>query len=267
MRSDNIRIAVVGHNQNKGKLPSNFEYIRRISDTSLFPSINTTHKFDSPSYVWSEYAAWWENSDIAMNATTTGLYHYRCVLNLDRISFDALPRHFLKGQLDRQKKNLDRDNHFLIVGNPNIVEGNVWEHFCLSHPESEKLLSIACEFYDEITVKKKGTSLLRLKRTNSYYPRNIFVTNSSFGKQWLLISFNIAQMLDQTNENKPTNRWGGFILERLFTLYVDDYSNENNLAVETVKQTYYIPFMTWVRDLLVRYRLIIFIRHYLKKAN
>jgi hypothetical protein len=266
VRNKIIRIAVVGHHQNYGKLPSNFEYIKRISDTSLLPSINTTHKFHSPSYVWSEYAAWWENSDIAMNATTTGLYHYRCVLNLDPISFDALPRHFLRGQLARQKKHLNRDTHFLIVGNPNIVEGNVWEHFCLSHPESEKLISIACEFYDAITEKKKGTSLLRLKSTNCYYPRNIFVTNSSFGKQWLQISFKIAEMLDQTSEPKPTNRWGGFILERLFTLYVDDYSNENILAVETVKQSYYIPFMTWIRGLLVRYRLINFIRHHLKKV-
>jgi hypothetical protein len=125
-----------------------------------------------------------------------------------------------------------------------------------AHPESIHILQAACEIYDTEVELSKETSEARLKSKNYYYPRNIFLTDTSFFEEWLSHSFRIAKKLDARFDNTPDNRWGGFVLERLFTLFVEDFTVDREISFRTFQQTYFVSSLTWVKIRLLKIKFI-----------
>lgn len=259
---DRVRIAVIGHDPKKPRLPQNFVYLRRKSDFILYPTLPTLHNFNSPSFVWSEFAAWFENSSVVENTGVTGLYHYRCALNLYSRRLNTFPVFLRYFFLKNQVGILVRKTNFLIVGEPNQVPETVWGHFQSAHPESQRILESACKHYDFLTGRDSGSSEIKLRNSQFYYPRNIYVSDTSFGKDWLALSFQLAEILDQEFQETPDNRWGGFVLERIFTLFVEDYAKENKIGIEMAQQTYFITVATWIKIQLLKFDIVKRVRTY-----
>lgn len=259
-----MSIAVVGHQQSSPILPKGFKYIRRKSEVYVSPSSLGDHDFKTPSWMWSEYSAWFENPELATNSRITGLYHYRCVLNLSSRRYSSLPRCVRYPFLIIQRLSLKRLKVFLIVGEPNLVEVSVWNQFQEAHFESENLLTAACSFYDSFVESKKEPAELRLRSMKKYYPRNIFVTDSHFGKEWLNLSYELARALDDTVKNLPNNRWGGFVLERIFSLYVEDFLDENKVGFLLAQQTYFTPTSLWLKEQAMKTPLVARIHNLIK---
>ncbi len=251
-----MKIAVIGHLPSKMRLPAEFSYLTRKSDVDLSPTIPTDHNFNADSFVWSEYGAWFENSSILNDADITGLYHYRCALNLFSKPIDDLPINlryiFLKFQIPK----LHEYRNTLAVGEPNFVPEGVWGQFLSAHPESEEILLSACKHYDSLLNHSPGSAIARITQSNFYYPRNIFVSDTKYGKAWMDLSFKLAVALDTEFPAAPNNRWGGFVLERIFSLFVEDFAEENDIAIKTFKQIYFLPLIPWVKSKLLKKKFV-----------
>lgn len=222
----------------------------------LSPTLPSNHNFNADSFVWSEYGAWFENSSILTNVDISGLYHYRCALNFFSWSLRDLPTNLRYAFLKLQIPKIDAYQNFLAVGEPNFVQEGVWGHFLAAHPESENILVSACNYYDSILKHPQGTAESRIIQSKFYYPRNIFVSDTNFGKVWMELSFKIAVALDTEFPNAPNNRWGGFVLERIFSLFVEDFAAENEITIRTYQQVYFIPLIPWVKTKLLRIKLV-----------
>jgi hypothetical protein len=158
--------------------------------------------------------------------------------------------------LSNQLKKFEKLDNFLAVGKPNFVSDSVWDQYLHSHPDSIHMLELACQKYDEIFGLNRGTSMRRLKELKYYYPRSIFLTDTKFMQNWLNNSFAIAQELDKKVNEFPENRWGGFVLERLFTLFVMDFTYRNKVKLYEFQQVYFFEFEHWAKASLLQWRLI-----------
>lgn len=251
-----ICIAVIGHQDFDKSIPAEYRFIRRTSDTGLTLDFEDVYKFRAPSYVWSEYAAWFENSKLINGSDISGLFHYRCALNLLPFSLPTFPFALMAKFLSLQAKAMTKQDNFLYVGLPNELSTSVWEQFEDAHPESISILQEACRLYDSEVASLGLSAEDRLKTMSFYYPRNIFITDTSFSEKWLKTSFSIAKKLDQVFEETPQNRWGGFVLERLFTLFVEDFRQNDKLTFKTFQQTYFVGFVTWIKIKLLKINFI-----------
>jgi hypothetical protein len=245
-------IAVVGHQPLSTKLPSQYLFIRRSSDVELNPDFDNKYTFRAKSFVWSEYAAWFENSRFFAGKEITGLFHYRCALNLAPVPFSTFPSSLMSRFLKWQYQLVRKQQNFLFVGEPNRTDHSVWQQFMDAHPESIHILKAACDIYDIEVGLSRESSETRLKSMHSYYPRNIFLTDTNFSDEWLSHSYKIATQLDLRFEVTPDNRWGGFVLERLFTLFVEDFKIQNEIDFRTFQQTYFVSFSTWAKIKLLK---------------
>jgi hypothetical protein len=246
-----ISIAVIGHLPLQKDLPEGFDFLKRRSDTTLEPTLATNHHFKAPSYVWSEYSAWFENSKIVSSAEITGLYHYRCVLNTFQIRISEVPIIFRNFFLKLQLRSLKKLKNTILVGEPNYVSQKVYGHFGEVHPESLHLLDEACDIYDDLMNFNKGSAKNRLLTSVEYFPRNIFVSDTKFGESWIVTSFEISKRLDSQFKDTPPNRWGGFVLERIFTLFVEDFSRQNRIVVKELQQTYFVENSLFLKNLFL----------------
>lgn len=251
-----IGVLIVGHEVTSPLLPEWARYIRRKSDARLNHDMNSQDVFTSTGLAWSEYAAWFENSKILDECEVKGLAHYRCVLNLYKFNLGYLPvfaRYiFLKIQAHKYKKI----SNVLIVGVPNKTKYSVLDQFSSSHPESIEILMEACKIYDELIGIGSKQSILRLEEMVEYFPRSIFLTDSNFYSDWLRYSYEIARELDKCILNFPNNRWGGFVLERIFTLFVLDYSRSSNLKIIEAEQVYFLTNSEWMKRILLKVKFI-----------
>jgi hypothetical protein len=144
-------ILVVGHSDNILPLPNGYRFVQRISPETL--NIEGVHKFRNSSLVWSEYSAWFENREEFEIEQTSGLFHYRCALNLTKINFLSLPFRLRKLILSLNKRETRIMENYLIVGEPIHIPGGMWLQYLERHPGSISYLELAAKFYDELMEK------------------------------------------------------------------------------------------------------------------
>ena len=254
---------VIGHDHPSLNLPKGYSYIRRSSEQDLHLKSKVTREIRHPAYVWSEYAAWFENYELWENSKINGLIHYRCALNLLPINFYYLPTPLRFLFLKSQKFALASRSEFLIVGELQEKGYFIWDHFRIHHPNSEHILKLACAEYDRL----KGNELLysenRLKKLNGFHSRNIFITNTNFGHEWFETSLSLALYLDRELDSAPEDRWGGFVLERIFHLFLIDYVQSNNIELEQVRQIYFVKTSHLIKMKLLKVGIIKRIRDHL----
>ncbi len=247
-----VAIIVVGHEHRHPIFPLGYRYVTRASEKLTVLKQGSLYHFRSPSLAWSEYSAFFENSDQFVNKQVTGLMHYRCLLNTISRDFGVMAYWMRFVLLRSQSKALLRTQPYIYVGRRNHTNLGVWEQFVEHHPESEPILRLACLKYDDLTSANPGDSENRLRTLPDYIPRNIFLTNTDFTHWWLDTSISIAIFLDSELEEYPVDRWGGFVLERLFTLGVEDFVRENQIEIKMFQQVYFFPLLDWTKILLSR---------------
>jgi hypothetical protein len=216
---------VIGHKENKYRLPENFKFVQRRSEEIL--AINKFQHFRNSSLVWSEYSAWFENVHELNEGPITGVIHYRCAINTTRFNFSSLPMRYRIYFLKKLAAYVENRTNFILVGKPISTPKGMWQQYYDCEPGSISALELASEIYDEITDSIKGTTLHRLHTTNEFTIRNIFVTDTDFSKNWSVMALEIAKRLDEILVDQYNGRWGGFVLERIFSLYLQDYQKKH----------------------------------------
>jgi hypothetical protein len=239
-----LGILVIGHERNKHQLPSGFNFVKRSSIDNL--NIRGVHRFKTSSLVWSEYSAWFENVKIFEGKKITGVLHYRCILDLNGYRINVLPFQLRHVLLQQFKANISRLENFVIVGLPMNTPRGMWQQYQDSHPDSIEALEFACIEYDKIAGYNEGTTLGRVRNNSQFVVRNIFISDTNCALEWSSISLHIAKNLDLTFKEAFKDRWGGFVLERIFSIFIEDFVKSRKVNLIHAQHLYFVSLRTWI---------------------
>jgi hypothetical protein len=203
--------------------------------------VDSITNLGSPNAAWSELATLVEGKKIFGNATYVGLQHYRRFFALE-ISPPGI--HSIKVSMvdrnlyaQRQAENLSSYFGKVVIPTPELYEISLLENFRRFHLELFFGLEIACDEFDKLVFSRFGEidSLDLLDQTNQIRPYNMFLGPREFYDQWLKILEPILKVLDSNRDKFPTegyqSRWAGFIIERVFSIYLDLIINEGDWEI------------------------------------
>lgn len=229
------RIVLAGHlSQKFGDVPSPFyevirtkrkHYLRR----KKFVSHIVGSRFDPEKF--SEYPVFWAMFPLPKDIDCVGLFHYRCILNLAPDVEDDTTRSMVdrEKELAYQSGFLETFKSVLAVSKPLDFTSqgmSDWEQLLFCIPDIESDLLRMCDIFDSIT----GLSSEKfLKKTSRLYSRNIFVGPSEFANSWNEISLRVLKGLNESEFESKYDRPGGYILERLFSVYVENWKLTNKV--------------------------------------
>lgn len=175
---------------------------------------------------WSEYSALLAVVEEFPNYEVIGLMHYRCVLDLNVMHGQAsiLPwktrNSFLKSQVD-QIYDLGRSS--LIVSIPHEFETSAWNQFHSALPAHRNLGALfeeTCLYFDSICDFELGTARYFLESNFNLISRNLFVGPRQLIEDWISKVILLINFLEVRAPSEADSRWGAYIIERLFSVYV-----------------------------------------------
>lgn len=127
--------------------------------------------------------------------------------------------------------HLQNFDYNLIAPNAiNLGSHTIFSQFQSIHPNLVSIFEDTCNIFD----KNSGfsNSLSWFKNNNLLTPCNMFIAKKEIVENWCSILF---PTLFQAQNNISVElegydlRWAGFISERLFTLYIKNFVNQNNI--------------------------------------
>jgi len=213
-------IIIASHKTTGADLP--YPYYEMVRTDAYDLSINkhqvtSIDNLPGPTLPWSEYAQFFSSFPLSEEIEMYGLMQYRCAINFEsEATSDVFSNkvEFFKRQVSYMDEYYDR----VVVSNRLNFDCSLWDQYLTWHRRNAPLLVQACGQFFDIT----GNDAQRyLSTESSLYSRNIFLAPVDFAQRWHDVSLEIAKYLHATdNEHKTNDRWGGFILERLFSAFV-----------------------------------------------
>lgn len=200
------------------------KYVSKISGSSWDPE-----KF-------SEYPAFWSIFPLEQDIECAGLFHYRCILDLSGKYTEDISRSMIhrKDEIAIQSQFLELYTFVMAVSRPlnfATVGQSIWDQLLFCIPDIEFDLLKMCKIFDSIT----GLSAeIVLKSTSKLYARNMFFGPVQFANCWNEVSFGVLKGLKETKFRSESDRPGAYILERLFSVYLENW----RLTHEVVERPY-----------------------------
>jgi hypothetical protein len=166
-----------------------------------------------------------------------GFVHYRRIFSLD--PDETKDQNYTQDLRDRyacagtEAKFLPNYLDQVVVPKPMALANSVYDHFIDSHAPLERALEVACLAFNASVENIFGIvdSKSDLKNTQQLYAWNMWIGNSDFYNEWVALLFPALKALDDISGSLPSDgyqyRWGGFISERLFTVYINLCRNTN----------------------------------------
>lgn len=213
-------IVIASHEKTGADLP--YPYYEMVRTDAYDLSVNkhqvtNINDLPGPTLPWSEYAQFFTSFPLSEGTEMYGLMHYRCAINFESKDTSDLFSNkveFFKRQVPYMDEYQDR----VVVSNRLKFDCSLWDQYLMWHRHNEPLLVQACNKFFDLT----GSDAQKyLSTETSLYARNIFLAPVDFAQRWHYVSLKIAKYLHAADEAYKTNdRWGGFILERLFSAFV-----------------------------------------------
>lgn len=234
------RILLAGHLQQAfGSVPYPFYEVVRTNRKFNFRKQKFVSSISGSQYnpeKFSEYPAFWSSFPLRKNIECFGLFHYRCILNLspnhDVDSVESMNRRWQV--LAVQSAFLKQYRDILAVSKPldfTLMDMSNWDQLIFCFPDIEFDLLKMCKIFDSITGL---SSEAKLKQTAKLHARNIFVGPVDFANSWNRVSFGVLQGLKESKFESNCDRPGGYVLERLFSVFVENWK----LTHEVVERPY-----------------------------
>lgn len=227
---------VAGHAKvNAEELTAPYLEVYRSDSEEFTNRVTEIEGIKSPTITWSEYAQFFYSFPLKKDIKTFGFMQYRSMLDLSgtRANLSYLPFNSRKSFCDIQLGLVDGYKEKIVVGEKLDFPCSAWKQFTDCHPNSEDMLRIACKEFDSMFDKLKIDSEKILRSNDYIYSRNMFIAPVWFANSWNEIALNMVKYLDDNAQDGCEERWGGFILERLFSVYVYIHACLNpNLVVE-----------------------------------
>jgi hypothetical protein len=194
--------------------------------------MDPSYIFQSTGTAWSEYGPLFENPEsFSDQYSDIALFHYRCILKPLRWLPGRCPFVVRSILLKVVPFTLRLNGNNVYVGKRFELNDSVWNHFVTPYPQFKQIMIAGALEFDRLTSIPVGTSEEMLKSTNLLYPRNIFFGHQSFANEWLEISFKIAKHLDTVFPEPKEDRWGGYVLERLFSVYLQQQQLSGKIRI------------------------------------
>jgi hypothetical protein len=234
------RIILAGHLQKEfGSVPYPFYEVVRTNKKHKSRKKNYVSSISGSKYdpeKFSEYPALWSAFPLRKNIECFGLFHYRCILNLSpNHGADSLESMNLREQvLSAQSEFVGQHRDVLAVSKPldfTFQKMSNWDQLLFCIPDIEFDLVRMCKVFDSITGL---SSEAVLRETAKLYARNIFVGPIQFANSWNRVSFEVLKGLKESEFASNCDRPGGYVLERLFSVYVENWK----LTHEVVERPY-----------------------------
>ena len=204
-----------------------------------------TPTIKQPTLTWSEYAVLWSAFPLSPEVEMVGFEHYRCMLDFDPENLDLvryIPYTERKAFAEKQLNFIEHHKSLLTVSYPLMFgESSLWEQLsqCYQPPNHHGIMDIlsrACSIFDAAV---GVNSAQELQTTNTLFSRNIFYGPAPFARDWADISLYLAELFDVWDEPYLPDRWGGFILERFFSIYVKLVERQKTYKVQAKPLTFF----------------------------
>lgn len=180
-------------------LPEPFVEVRR-QDCEFIQGVRTS------SFFWSEYASF-------LSRPAKGWLHYRCILDPTGYIISPLPWESRSEVLSLLGRSYDPD--ITYVGEDICSDHTVWDQFMLCHREAEGFFKSSCDIYKSIT---GDNAIDYMQKTRGFTGRNLIV--GPLVAEWSSLATKIIIELDKIAKFPNEDRYGGYVLERLFSFFV-----------------------------------------------
>jgi len=179
-----------------------FVGLNRLEDDYSFNDLVKVNSF-----ALSEYEPFFRFFDSYSGGLETfGLAHYRCFLDVN-----------------------DVDVNTVYVTSYDF-QGTLYKQFTDSHRNLEEHLLFACSDFTRLTGFDAAD---HVKNSDVFYYRNLFIAPIGFAEEWYLLSKKIAYNLVK-KYGVVGDRWIGYILERLFSVFVVFKANVSLCVVSAI---------------------------------
>ncbi len=177
---------------------------------------------------WSEVAILLNLDSFASGSSIVGLAHYRRFFILNGFGNESI-RYVFPGKrsafLKSQVKYLELMKDYIVVPRKVDFTISAWDQFIEAHDDLEELMNYSCAELDIFLEPLFGkiSSKQVLKDSNSLYPFNMFIGKIEFYQEWREILGGLVTEIEDRVIDIEANlppRWGGFIVERLFSVYI-----------------------------------------------
>jgi hypothetical protein len=223
------KLIVVASHKDIGLKPLDYPYkeVYRIEE-------NTEHNFQNiitslegiknPTLTWSEYPAFYSVFPLPENIKFFGLNHYRCTLDLTNNNYSTFYYDKRYDFYMNQIKEFDNYLDKIVIPKTEYFDTSLWNQLIpwIQNSKDIDVLSAACSFFnqiikDEFVVDSKDL----LQNSREWHGRNLFMGEVDFANRWYTISYQLIKFLDQFDGKIFCDpRWGAYIVERFFSLYV-----------------------------------------------
>lgn len=177
---------------------------------------------------WSEIQVFMEMDNFTAGSKVVGLQHYRrlfCFSEYHPEEIFSLPftqrNQFAKIQASEIKKIKGE----IVIPKKWEFPYSAWEQFIVCKPELEGIFSYGLQELDTFLEPYFGKvdSQKILQENNYLYPLNMFIGKREFYLEWREILTKVVTKIENIApqfQNSLTPRWGGYLAERYFSVYI-----------------------------------------------
>jgi hypothetical protein len=177
---------------------------------------------------WSEVAVLLKLDSFLENSKLVGLQHYRRLFSFDDITTDSIifkPANARNEFVENQIENLLEIDAQIVIPKKWEFAENVFNQFLECHPSLEELMLFTLKEFDEVLFPFFGevSTLELMQRDNFLHPLNMFLGSHRFYLEWRSILSSVTPNIEihaEKFDGLLQERWGGFIAERLFSIYI-----------------------------------------------
>jgi hypothetical protein len=209
-----------------------FQPAKPFGFTQYVTSSDTSLKYPA---AWSEIAVLLELTSFTGDSKYVGLQHYRRFFALEEESTTktfSLPANKRNEYVENNRAQLISAAGHVLIPKKWEFEISAYEQFLTCHPNLQELMDLSLTEFDKVLLPIFGqvSSLNSLRERNYLYPLNMFVGSLDFYLEWHSLLRIIVPSIEEIASNfqgELGERWGGYIAERLFSVYLT-LCQENN---------------------------------------
>jgi hypothetical protein len=177
---------------------------------------------------WSEVAVLLELESFLENSRFVGIQHYRRFFSFDQTSGEAIiskPTNVRNSFIENEIGDLLKIRTQIVIPKKWEFKESALDQFVLCHPSLEELMLLTLQEFDKVLLPIFGevSSLELMQRDNFLHPLNMFLGSREFYLDWRMLLSSVTPEIEihaEKFDGKLQERWGGFIAERLFSVYI-----------------------------------------------
>jgi len=207
--------------------PAGYEhYVSRENQTLIYPE------------AWSEIEVLLDLNSFADKSKIVGLQHYRRIFSLEEDCSESVRQMQVSQRnyfAEAQVRHLVNYRQAIVIPRKWEFTYSAWDQFIECKPELEGIFTFGLKELDLLLRPYFGeiNSKAILQESFFLYPLNMFIGKVEFFNEWNDILSELVGRIERAApqfEDTLTPRWGGFLAERYFSVYINLCKESNRWA-------------------------------------